>query len=258
MGIDLRVGPGRLSGVDLVIFDKDGTLIDVHAYWANMVKFRCERVGERLGLGADLRRGLMEAMGVDVEGWRIKPEGPVGIKKREIVLAAGADYLEGLGLGDRTDLFVEVFREVDQESLDHFSEIVRPLPGLYELLGALEDRGALIAVATTDRTDRARLAFRHLDLEDRIDCIAGADRVARTKPAPDLVDLICAELGVPAGRAVMVGDAVVDVQTGLRAGCLASVAVTSGMTPRSFFVGLTPHIVAGLSDLAVEASGPPV
>ncbi len=249
--VDIKVGQAVVKGIQLVIFDKDGTLIDVHTYWVNMIKFRAEIVAGKMGLDEGEKLGLMESMGVDTSLWKIKPEGPVGLKKRGIVLKAGIEYLKRLCMPDKTGLFEEVFREVDEISLKQFHEIIKPLNGLHELFDCLKKHSCLIAIATTDSAERARLAMRHLGVEDRIDFIAGADSVKKTKPAADMANLIMTSLGIPKESSVMVGDAVSDVQMGLNAKLSASIGVSSGLTTTEKLLEITPLVVSDIAELSL-------
>ena len=248
---DIKVGREIIKDVQLAVFDKDGTLIDVHTYWVNMIKFRAELVVNKLGLGEKEKLGLMDRMGVDTDLWKIKPEGPVGLKKREIVLEAGVEYLQTLGISDQTLLFEKVFQQVDENSSEHFDEIIKPLDGMYELFEGLKKHSCLIAIATTDRTERAWLAMRHVGIEDSIDFIAGTDCVKESKPATDMVDLITNRLGIPKESSVMVGDAVFDVQMGVNAQFRASIGVASGLTDPERLLEITPFVVSGIAELSL-------
>jgi len=42
--VDIKVCLEVIKDVQLVVFDKDGTLTDVHTYWVNMIKFRAELI----------------------------------------------------------------------------------------------------------------------------------------------------------------------------------------------------------------------
>ncbi len=252
MSVDLIIAEQRLADVELVIFDKDGTLIDVHAYWANMIRLRAQAVCERLGQDNGTMRGLMDVMGVDVQAMRIKSTGPVGLAKRAAVLRAGVDYLIAAGHEDHTEMFRDVFQQIDEESAQRFDEIVHALPGACDLVRNLRADGCQIAIATTDRTERAVLAMEHIGIVNAIDVVLGADNVERPKPAPDIVLAICERLGVAVERSVIVGDAAVDINAGRAAGCLASIGVASGLTPAEELRNLTPFVVADVSVISAE------
>ncbi len=252
MPLDLIIAGQRLEDVELVIFDKDGTLIDVHAYWATMIRLRAQAVCQRLGLGNGTVQGLMDVMGVDVPAMRIKSTGPVGLAKRSAVLKAGVDYLIASGHGDHTLLVRDAFQQIDDESAERFDEIVHALAGACDLVHSLRAVGCKVAIATNDRTERAILAMQHLGLMGVLDAVFGADSVEWPKPAPDIILAICDRLGVPAERSVMVGDAAGDMNAGRAAGCLASIGVASGLTPAGELRRLTPFVVADVSVISGE------
>ena len=242
-----------LPGIELLIFDKDGTLMDVHRYWSAMITWRAGLICRRLGLEPGHQVGLMDSMGVMPGGKRIKPQGPVGIKKREVVMAAAVGYLQKAGCGDQEALCEEVFSEVDEISLTRLGEIIQPLPGLEQLMAAIAAAGCRAAVATTDRSQRAHLALECLGITGSMAMVVGADAVAKPKPDPEMVHLILEALQVPVQGAAMVGDAPSDVQMGLNAGLRASIAVTSGLTPERELRRITPHVLPDISYLAISA-----
>ncbi len=252
MAANLLIDGVYLPDVQLAIFDKDGTIIDVHTYWANMVKFRSRFVAERLGLDPGIEKGIMDSMGVLVDQMRIKPDGPVGIKKREIVLKAGVTYLMACGFPEHTALFQEAFLEVDRNSLIEFDEIVKPIPGIHALFAGLKAQDCKIALATTDISNRAKKAMNHLGLMDFVDVIVGADGVEKPKPDPEIVFTICDRLGLDPRRSIMVGDAESDVRSGLNAGCLASIGVETGLTSRERLLELTPLVISDISKIFVK------
>ena len=238
--------------VDLVIFDKDGTLIDLHTYWVAMIRMRAEAVGKALDLPYKYTMGLMESMGIDVEKMKIKPEGPVGLKKREVVQQAGVAYLVEHGFEDHTDLFTQAFTLVDEQSIEYLDVLVQSLKGAESLLRALKDANCKIAIATTDRTNRSILTMDKLNLSNLIDATFGVDKISKPKPAPEIIEKICKETNVSVKRSIMVGDTISDVKTGLNAGCLASIGVASGVTTVEQLGTVTSYVVEDLSEIVVE------
>ena len=148
-----------------------------------------------------------------------------------------------------TDLFVEVFREVDDFSLARLDEIIRPIEGLHSLVARLNACECKIAVATSDRSDRAALAMQHLGISEAVDLVVGADMVRSPKPAPEIVERVCERLGVPAEHGVMVGDSPADVLTGQNAGCMASIGVASGLTSLRDLKDITRFVVRSIADI---------
>ncbi len=249
--VTLSINSKTIHDVGLVIFDKDGTLIELYHYWSQMVALRARLIREALGLGEEHEAGLRWALGVDEKTGRLRPEGPVGLKKRDIVIKAGTDYLESVGHRDCSRLCEDAFERADEISSGDLSRFIRPIRGAVSLMGALRKGGCRVALATVDVSRRARLAMEFMGFGDQIDLVVGAEQVTRPKPAPDMVDLILKTLGIQPIQAVMVGDALTDVQMGRNAGLKASVGVLSGFATAEQLRALTPFVAQDVSELTV-------
>lgn len=235
-----------------MIFDKDGTLMELHHYWSEMSGLRADRITQRLGLTADQRERLMNAMGVDVRHRKLFPHGPVGIRKREVVMQAAVDYLASIGHEHTHDLCHDIFEDVDQVSTEIIGRLVIPIPGAAKLVGDLHASGCRIAIATTDRSYRAALAMEALGFQDTIDLVVGADLVSEPKPSPEMVYYILDALRVDRSQALMVGDAITDVEMGCRAGLTGTIGVLTGQTSREDLQKITPFIIGSVADMAVR------
>jgi phosphoglycolate phosphatase-like HAD superfamily hydrolase len=249
--IDLSVDSKIIHGVGLVIFDKDGTLIELYHYWSQLVALRARFICEALGLGKEHEAGLRWALGVDERAGRLRPEGPVGLQKREIVLKAATGYLGGIGHRDILRLCEQAFERADEISSGDLSRFIRPIRGAVSLMGALRDRGCRVALATVDVSRRARLAMEFMGVSDTLDLVVGGEEVARSKPDPEMIHIILDRLGVARSQAVMVGDALNDVQMGANAGLKASIGVLTGFATAEQMLALTSFVAQDVSEIAV-------
>jgi phosphoglycolate phosphatase len=249
--VSIRIPGHEFTNVELVIFDKDGTLMEVHHYWARMVRLRAELISSSLHLADTDTRALMSVMGVDPATSTIHEGGPVGIKKREDVMLAAMKHLETIGYTSTRELCERVFNDVDRISKQHLTEFVVPIPGAPEFVRTLAEHGCRIAIATTDRASRGELAMECLGIDRYISLIIGADMVKNTKPDPEMVYLILQQLNVEKGHALMVGDAITDVQMGVDAGLLGTIAVLTGFTKESELKKITPYIISSVATMRV-------
>ena len=250
--ININANNQMIEGIGLVIFDKDGTLMDLYHYWSQMVGFRAEFICQQLGLDAKHYDNIMFEMGVDSKVGKLRPEGPVGLKKREIVLQAAVDYLSSIGYLDTHNLCFEAFKEVDNFSSENLRQFIRPIDGANDIVNILSENGCKIAIATTDVTERAKLAMEFLGIADKIDFIAGADMVSNSKPDPEMIHIILNTLNIDRSNAVIVGDAITDVQLGINAGLKASIGVLTGLSTKNVLRKLTPYVIKNIGGLRVE------
>ena len=206
----LSINGQLMEKIELCIFDKDGTLIDIHRYWSRMLQYRAEYLVNRY-ITPEYRKSvyntLMEAMGIDLISGKIKDEGPVGIMPRSFMINTALESINRFNIKATEKDVRDAFDVIDQYSNSKLEEIIEVLPGVNRLLRELKFFGVRTAVATTDITERAEVAMRTIGLRDYFDVVAGADKVAHTKPHSDLVDYIIAQLGVNRAHVVVIGDA---------------------------------------------------
>ena len=249
--VHLEINEKIIDNIELVIFDKDGTLVDLYNYWANMINFRVESAQRKLSFDESKNNDIMYAMGVDVENERLRSEGPVGLKKREIVMQAMVDSLAKIGFPDTYDTCFQIFKEVDEQSVNHLIDIVKPVNGMHEFINSLYEKNCKIAIATTDKAARADLAADFLGISDSVNMVVGEDMVANCKPHPDMANLILEELSVDKENTVIVGDAITDIEMGLNAGLKASIGVCSGLTSARKLEEKTKFVIEDISRIRV-------
>lgn len=249
--MNLKLDGYVIEDIRLVIFDKDGTLIDLYNYWAQMIDLRARLICHQLGLGKAHKKTLIYEMGVDQKRKRLRPEGPVGVKSREVVLQSAIDYLSSVGHTGSDNLCFSVFEEVDRTSTDDLKRYIKPIIGATDLINMLSTNNCKIAIATTDRAARGKLAMEFLGLADKIDSIVGADMVTKTKPNAESIYTILDILKIDKSNAVMVGDALTDVQMGVNAGLKASIGVLSGLAGEGELSKITKYVVDSVADIEV-------
>ena len=249
--INLKLPNTVIENINLVVFDRDGTLIDLYHYWSKMLRLRAELIAKKLILGEKHVDGMVSAMGVDIKNKRIKKEGPVGLKKREIVMEAAIDYLTSVQIENTYDICFESFKEVDQISQTKLDILIKPIDGMFSLLDKLHSKGCKLAIATTDRTNRAEISMDYLGIKDKFDCILGADSVSNPKPAPDMIEKVMTELNIDKNNTVMIGDAPTDISMGLNANIKASIGVCTGLTSYDDLKGMTPYVINDISEIDI-------
>jgi AHBA synthesis associated protein len=113
--------------------------------------------------------------------------------------------------------FVEASRSLIKE--------VEVYEGVPWLLQRLRASGIGTAIATGKSGERAREVLDVVGLLPLLDAVVGSDEVPRPKPAPDIVLEGLRRLDAAPQHAVMVGDAVIDLQAGRAAGTATAAAL---------------------------------
>lgn len=234
-----------LDGIELVVFDKDGTLIDFHAMWETWVTELAARLGSATGraIEGDLHR----AMGTDPVSGRVLPEAPVAgsIMLRLRALAVDVARAHGATEAEAQAAVAEAWRPPDPVAT------AQPLADLAALFRALHAESRRIGVVTADDREPTQATLRALGLDQLVDALVCADDGLPAKPAPDMLLHVCRDLGVEPSRTAMVGDTPADLLMGLRARVGLVVGVLSGAGDRFALAPLADVMIPSVGDLFV-------
>ena len=238
-----RPGLSLLDGIDLVVFDKDGTLIDFDAMWAPWIVELAARL-ERI-TGLPLAERLFAELGFDAAAGRTIAGGPLAVLPMAILRDAVPDVAVRAGAGAAA-----AAAAVDAAwFVPDPVTTARPLADLPRLFAALHGAGCRIAVATSDDHEPAARTLASLGLADLVDLLVGADDGLARKPAPDMVLRAAAAVDVPAARTAVVGDSLADLEMGRAAGAGRVIGVLSGVSAREDLEPFADAVVNSVADL---------
>ncbi|MDQ3127942.1 MAG: HAD family hydrolase [Chloroflexota bacterium] len=211
-----------LAGVEVVVFDKDGTLISFEAMWSGWAR----ELGTRLEIATrrPVAGDIFTTIGYDPVADRVQPGGPLAIATmagiEELVAAFLRRWCPSVNAARR--ILAEAWFEPDPVA--H----AVPLADLPRLFGELRASGRRIGIATTDDRRPTEATLSGLALDAFVDDIVCGDDHGPTKPDPATLVAIGDRLDVAIGRIAMVGDTPADVRMARAAGA-RSIGVTSGV-----------------------------
>jgi phosphoglycolate phosphatase len=245
-------GPGWIiEGVSAALFDKDGTLVDLHCYWGEIIQRRARAVMARYGCDESRFAPICRAMGLSLDDGRIVAAGPVGLLSREEIIARLVVSLRDMGVAADEETVTRLFVEVHERFLPVVGDFVRPLPGAAGFAAALHEAGVATAVITSDTTANTEASLARLGVASSFDLVLGRDAYPAPKVSGLPARLALEALHVAPADAVCVGDAPMDAEMARQAGCRGTIAVATGQVPRTALQDLTPYHVASLAELQV-------
>jgi HAD superfamily hydrolase (TIGR01509 family) len=148
-------------------------------------------------------------------------------------IGLGSDDLIARLLGDGRDKDQDAELSAAHKALyGQYFDRLPPLEDAGRLLRRLDGEGWTVVLATSASGPELSALRRAISADDAITATASADDVTEGKPAPEPVEHALELAGVPAERAVLVGDTVWDMRAGSRAG-VRCVGVLCGGIPRA-------------------------
>ncbi len=193
---------GNDLGIDALVFDMDGVLLDTVGADLQLCQQAAQAV---IGDGSWLKR---EAI---IANFALEPESFWGVLKKDAPQEISSDELKKI-VRKYNDL-----REVTEFEL---------IPGAVELLKAAEGANLKLAVASSNDVQIVRSMLDKAGILDRFHAIAGIEEGgSNPKPAPDIYEAAASQLGVAPSRCAFVEDSV----TGLTAGRAAKYGYALGV-----------------------------
>ena len=219
----MRTGPVDLTGIDAVIFDKDGTLIDFHAMWGGWAR----QLGERLDgvIRRPVSPDVFAAIGYDPTTGRVAPGGPLATATmagiEETVARVLRRWCPSISAARRATAAAWLVPDP--------AALAVPLADLGEILGRLRADGRRIAVVTTDDREATDAALRALGVREHVGALVCGDDGFAVKPAPDAVFAVCHAFRTEPSRTAVIGDAPADIARARAAGVGRVIGVRSGL-----------------------------
>mmetsp|Transcript_137477 Transcript_137477/g.439262 ORF Transcript_137477/g.439262 Transcript_137477/m.439262 type:complete len:255 (+) Transcript_137477:87-851(+) len=214
----------------LVVFDKDGTLLDDAKTWAPVI----EQLGARLASRVEPAQ-LYELLGYEP---RTQHFG-----SRSVFMTATnneiAEILAAKFDAEMATEFRRFFRELPPSA--GCGAALTPLRPLFEDLRAA---GVLVGMLTSDDRVFAEAFLKHHDVLDLVSASVCGDDGLAPKPSAEPLMKICERLGVDPQEAAMVGDSADrDIGAGLAANFGSVIGVTSGISPADELASAGAHAV---------------
>lgn len=165
-------------------------------------------------------------------------------------IGMGSDHLLDRLLGEERDRGDDGALSAAHDALyAQFWTRLAPLDGAADLLRACAERGWRVVLASSANGEELRVMRGALGADDVIDAATTADDVEASKPSPDLVGRALERAGVPAARAVFVGDTAWDAEAAGRAGVRCVGLLTGGWAREELARAGMTEIREGPADL---------
>jgi phosphoglycolate phosphatase len=211
--------------VEVILFDKDGTLINFELFWIDWIqkqsnKFETESKGEVSS------SKWARAVGYDLLTKQLEPDAPLisctfkelqSIWCKQVVNVWKPQWSESEQLN---------WLQCNEISITSVDSVVPVSPFLEKMLTECVSKGIKLGICTADKREHTVYMLSKLQWVKYFDVlVCGDDDGIFPKPHPSMINKACETLNVNCKNVIYVGDTVKDMQMGIAAGCKSQYGV---------------------------------
>jgi len=249
--INLHINENTYQNIELIIFDKDGTLFQLYPYCSKMVFERTNAICNLIENHDPLLKDwLILTMGVDKNNHKILPEGPIGVYSKYYAQDMLFEKMNAEGYSISRKMLKTAFKSADNNinRLEYLKEALVPVPGM---IGFIENIGSKCkcAIYSNDMTKRLDDTLNLFGINNCFECVLGSDMVQKHKPDPMGVLKIMDELEIAPENTAFVGDSVLDIECGKRANCKYLFSILSDISDLEFLKSNSNELIKDFTEI---------
>lgn len=249
--ISLKTKDWDISSIETVLFDKDGTFIDLHYFWGKMTEMRAQAIIDYFSLAEDYFGRICQFLGFDVNKKMMLSDGITALYSRAEIIRIFKENLKELGVVTTNENLELIFDNVSQEFYKKIVNYTKPIPEAVNLIKNLRKCGVKIGVVTSDSVESVNLTLKNFAWEELFDVVIGRESSSYTKESGEPTKLAMEKLRATPLNTIMIGDAPMDYISAVNAGIDRTILVATGQVNRVELSKISPFTVNDLSEIFI-------
>lgn len=229
----------HLRNLKGLLFDKDGTLIDIHASWLQPIKDSAALVAKHAGRPELTNQLLIEGGYLpDSDSWT--NDSIIAFETSDAMLECWSRLTNPALIQS----LLPEFQRLISSALEKAKPVIKGIEPLFQTLG----EHYALGVASMDDELNVKQTLQSIRLYDSIDFYCGADSGFGHKPDAGMVHAFCQHTSLKPESIAVIGDASHDLKMANAAGAVA-IAVLSGASNEEALVEHADYVFADIGEL---------
>lgn len=222
-----------------VLFDKDGTLIEVNDTWVPIYR---QMLQDLLQTDAEGAEAMMEKAGYERATGKFRVNSILASGTTRELIAVWWPGLDAAGIEEKVRILDHDYAPLARASL-------KPLFDLEPIFNELKAMGLVLGVGTNDSHVSATNHMAHIGVVEHFVEIIAADTVEVPKPSGNMIRRFAEVTGLQPSEIAMVGDNAHDMDEARNGGAGLAIAVLTGNAESHHIEHLADHTIASVADL---------
>ncbi len=252
--ISLKTPKWQIDNIETVLFDKDGTFIDLHYFWGQMTKLRVQEIIKRFDLHYEYFEKLCFFLGYDVNNEKMLADGITALYSRSRIIEIFKSNLETLNIKTTEKELEEIFDYVSIKFYKGIEKYTKPIDSAIQFIDKLHSMGVKVGIVTSDSVKSTKLTLKQFGWEKYFDCVIGRESSPFTKESGEPTKLALKELSANPKTTIMIGDAPMDYISAKNAGIKNTILVASGQLNQKILLKTSTLAIEDLTEISLYYS----
>ena len=249
--INLITKDWMLSNIETVLFDKDGTFIDLHYFWGKMTEMRASEVIKRFNLDQDCFSKLCGFLGYNTTSCKMLADGITALYSRVKIIEIFKSNLLELGVKTTDSEIADIFDFVSSEFYKDMVKYTKPIDDAIYFIKELRKNGVKTGIVTSDSVESTNLTIKNFGWEDLFDVVIGRESSPDTKESGIPTKMALNQINANPKTAIMVGDAPMDYISAKNAGIDRTILVATGQIKKEELQKTSPYALESLKEIQI-------
>ncbi len=249
--INLKTKNWQIEHIDTVIFDKDGTLIDLHFFWGKMTQLRVEEVIKTFNLDDNLFKTLCLILGYDFDKQKMLSDGITALYSRVKIIEIFKQELERFSVYTSKEKIEEIFDKVSDEFYKNILKYTKPIEPAINFAKKLKSKNAKLAIVTADSIISTKLTMEQFNWDDIFEVLIGRESHPDTKESGKPTKYALELLNSKPKNSIMIGDSQTDFLSAKNAQIERTILVATGQVPIETLKKTSPYCANSLDEIEI-------
>lgn len=226
--LNLSTKDWYIDNIETVIFDKDGTFIDLHYFWGKMTELRALEVIKYYNITSTNCDTLCNFLGYDITNGKMLSDGITALYSRSKIIEIFKANLEDIGVIATKEELEHLFDKVSTAFYENMQKYTKPINEAIEFIKKLHARGIKLGIVTADSVTSTNLTLKQFGWEEYFDVVIGRESSTSTKESGIPTIMALEKLNAHPKTTVMIGDSPTDMISAKNAGIESTILVATG------------------------------
>lgn len=252
--IKLKTKNWAIDNIETILFDKDGTFIDLHYFWGKMTELRANAVIDCFNLDKNLFSKLCLYLGYNLSTGKMLKDGITALYSRPKIIDIFCENLKECGVLTTHQRIEQIFDEVNVRFYSEMSKYTKPIKGAVDFIKKMHSLGIKNGIVTSDSKESTMLTLEHFGWKSLFDVVIGRESTPEHKESGVPAKMALETLNANPKTTIMIGDAPMDYLAAKNAGVEKTILVATGQIDADSLLKTSLYVVESLSDIEMSLS----